>query len=213
MDNLLLNLEKVNLKNVEKEEILKKIENINKLFKECKSPCLNKDIEKLIEDLKEYGIDNPDIPDELKILWKVSSEWHLIKNHCDVFGFNIYSPKDVIQITYNIFGDESIREEWNEVGTDIFRHKCLCGNKDWVCISGYSEYDYIFVNLNKDSLLFGATRHIVNNCGEDNELTDSPFEKFIDYIQNKIQEIIDMSDYCDSEEDKNEGSDNGELKN
>ena len=122
MDNLSLKLEKVNLKKVEKEEISLKIENINKLFKECKYPCLNKDIEKLIEDLKEYGIDNPDIPESLRILWKVSSEWHLTKNHCDVFGFNIYSPKDVIQITYNIFGDESIREEWNEEGTDIFGH-------------------------------------------------------------------------------------------
>lgn len=171
----------------EKEKILN-IRYISKIFKECKSPCLNEDIENLINDLKKYGINNAEIPEELKILWKISSEWHLIKDHCDVFGFNIYSPEQIIEIESSncIFGDENIRKEWNKEGYDIFGHECLCGDKDWVCIVAYSEYDYIFVNLNKDSSHFGFTRHMVNNTGEDDHLTDAPFENFINYIKDYI---------------------------
>ena len=150
MDELSLNLENVNLKKVGKEKVLKKIENIKENFIECKPPCLDKDIEKLIEDLKEYGINNPDIPEELKILWNISSELHLIESHYNVFGFNIFSPKEILKITNDIFGDENV------IGN------ISCGNKDWICISSYSEYDYIFVNVNKSSKIFYKILYIIN---------------------------------------------------
>lgn len=157
----------------------KTLKNINKYFKECKSPCVDKDIEILIENLKKYGINDPNIPKELKIIWKIASEWHLIEDHYNVFGFNIYNPNDIIRITNDIFGDDNCRKEWLEnIG------KYSCGNKDWICIIGYSEYDYIFVNLNKNSPFFGSTRHIVNNCTIDEHLTDPSFTNFIDYMQN-----------------------------
>lgn len=50
--------------------------------------------------------------------------------------------------------------------------KYFCGNKDWICISSYSEYDYIFVNVNKSSKFFGGTRHVINNCTIDKRLTN-----------------------------------------
>lgn len=171
----------------EKEKILN-IRNINKLFEKCKYPCKYEDIDMLLEYLRKYGVDNPGIPKELEIMWRISSEWHLIENHYDVFGFNIHSPEQIIKIESSncIFGDENIRKEWNKEGYDIFGHECLCGDRDWVCIVAYSEYDYIFVNLNKNSSYFGFTRHMVNNSGEDNHLTDAPFEKFINYIKDYI---------------------------
>lgn len=185
MDELSLNLEKVYL---EKDKILDKIKNINKLFKICEPPCLDEDITELIKYLKEYRINNPGIPKELRAIWKISSEWHLFKDHNNVFGFNIYSPEKIIEIENNncIFGDESIRKKWKDDHGDN-----SCGNKDWVCFVSYSEYDYIYINLNKDSNLFGSTRHIVNNCNEDRHLTDVPFEKFINYLNNNIGYYID----------------------
>lgn len=59
----------------EKEKILTII-NINKLFKECEYPCKNYEIDMLIEYLRETGLNNPGIPDELKIIWKISSKWN-----------------------------------------------------------------------------------------------------------------------------------------
>lgn len=186
MDELSLNLENVNLKKVGKENVLKKIENIKEIFIECKPPCLDKDIEKLIEDLKKHGINNPDIPEELKILWNISSEWHLIEDHYNVFGFNIFSPKEIMKITNDIFGDENVRKEWLE---DL--GNTSCGNKDWICISSYSEYDYIFVNVNKNSNFFGGTRHVINNCTIDKKLTKPPFVNYIDYVKDFIENISD----------------------
>ena len=184
MDELSLKLENVNFKNVEKENVMKKIENIKDKFIECKFPCTDKDKNKLIIDLKEYKIDNPDIPEELKILWNISSEWHLIEDHHNVFGFNIFSPKEIIKITNDIFGDENVRKEWLE---DLGNNSC--GNKSWICISSYSEYDYIFVNVNKKSKYFGGTRHMINNCTIDNELTKPPFVNYINYVKEFIENI------------------------
>lgn len=170
----------------EKEKIIQNIKNINKLFKECESPCLDKDIEIFIEYLKNKEINNPDVPEELKIMWKTSSEWHLIKDHYNVFGFNIHSPRQIIELeTSNcIFGNDDFRKVWKD---DHGNNSC--GNEDWVCIVTCSEFDYIFVNLNKNSSLYGSTRYIINNCDEDKHLTDSPFSNFIDYIQKFIENI------------------------
>lgn len=161
------------------EDELKVIKN---KFKENKQPAIDEDFEILIKEMKTYGVKNADIPEELKVLWKISSEWHLIEDHYDVFGFNIYNPKQIIQYTKNIFGDENCKKEWSE-----YIGKVSCADNDWLCIASYSEYDYIFMNFNRQSRFFSATRHMVNNCTEDEELTMPPFLNFLNYIKDFVK--------------------------
>lgn len=163
-------------------DLIEKIKDIKKKFKECKESSTDEVLKKLKKDMEIYGVNHPEIPYELELLWKISSEWHLIEDHYNVFGFNIYNPKNVLKTNDEIFGNEESKKEWLKyVGEDS------CGNNDWICIVGYTEYDYIFVNLNKKSCSFGATRHMVNNCTIDEKLTDPPFSNFIEYIDKYIK--------------------------
>ncbi|KAI8973750.1 hypothetical protein BDF20DRAFT_671134 [Mycotypha africana] len=125
------------------------------------------------------------IPDDLSSLWRISSEWHLIKDHYNVFGFNIYSPQQVIPVTNDIFGgSEDVRQEWVMMSG---QEQESCGSAGWMCIASYSEYDYIFMNFNKRSRMFGTTRHMVNNTNEDNALTNPPFSNFIEYVLDFVE--------------------------
>lgn len=70
-------------------------------------------------------------------------------------------------------------EEW-------FKKTDPCGGIEWICIVTYSIYDYIYVNINKNSKYFGSTRYIDIGDYKDEHLTDPPFSNFIDYIQDYI---------------------------
>ncbi|GAB5593433.1 hypothetical protein Unana1_08333 [Umbelopsis nana] len=151
------------------------------LIKTNKQPATQQDFETFVEEIKLYGVCNPAIPDELELLWNIVSEWHIIADQYDVFGFNIHGPKKVLQTTKNVFGDEDIRKEWvSDHGKDP------CG-ADWLCLAGYTEYDYLFMNFNRQSELFGTTRHMVNNCNEEKELTKPPLANFVEYIKTHIE--------------------------
>jgi hypothetical protein len=38
---------------------------------------------------------------------------------------------------------------------------------EWICIASSSEFEYYFVNVDKNSVGFESTRKITNNCFED----------------------------------------------
>ncbi|KAG2176380.1 hypothetical protein INT43_005614 [Umbelopsis isabellina] len=155
---------------------------LSRLFAANKEPATQVDFNTFLEELKQYGVHNPAIPNELESLWKIASEWHLIADHYNVFGFNIYGPKTVLQTTKNVFGEEEIRQDWaSDHGEDS------CGGADWLCLAGYTEFDYIFMNFNSQSKLFGATRHMVNNCNDDREFTNAPFVEFVKHIKANIE--------------------------
>jgi len=60
--------------------------------------------------------------------------------------------------------------------------KISCATPDWLYFAYFSEYDYLFVNINSKSPQFGAVRHIVNNCCADDEFTDAPFSNFVELV-------------------------------
>lgn len=151
-------------------------------FKIVGPPASNEDLDTFIKNCKSLGMTHPAIPEELESLWRIGSEWHLVEEHYNVFGFNIYNPKEIIQITGKIFGGEEIKQEWASEIQGI-----SCADKDWLCVCGYSEYDYIFMNFDKESSLFGATRHMVNNCNTDEELTAPPASNFIAYVERYLE--------------------------
>ncbi|CAM0138160.1 hypothetical protein VKS41_001395 [Umbelopsis sp. WA50703] len=165
------------------------LDSLSRLFAANKEPATQRDFETFVEEIKVYGVSNPAIPNELESLWKIASEWHLIADHYNVFGFNIYGPKAVVQFTKDVFGDEEVREEWgSDHGEDS------CGGADWLCLAGYSEFDYIFMNFNSQSKLFGATRHMVNNCDEDREFTNAPLANFVEHMITNIENYKEESE-------------------
>lgn len=165
---------------------------LSRQFAANKEPATQRDFDTFLEEIKQYGVRNAAIPVELESMWKIASEWHLIADHYNVFGFNIYGPKTVLQTTKNVFGDDEIRQEWgSDHGEDS------CGDADWLCLAGYTEFDYIFMNFNSESKLYGATRHMVNNCDDDREFTNAPFAEFVRHIKMNIEKYKE-----DAEEDE-----------
>eukprot|EP00931_Biecheleriopsis_adriatica_P063554 TRINITY_DN38509_c0_g1_i1.p1 TRINITY_DN38509_c0_g1~~TRINITY_DN38509_c0_g1_i1.p1 ORF type:complete len:285 (+),score=62.81 TRINITY_DN38509_c0_g1_i1:49-855(+) len=141
-----------------------------------------------------------ELPDSLTALLQIAPKWNFTKGSCDVFNCNIYllSPENC-----DIFGDEECREEWKSSHDKDFEGGS-CAGKDWACIGATSEYDFYFVNLCKESPLFGATRRIVNNCDEEDEFTEPPFEKFLNVVEayaktNSAKEPEKDGDYDDIE--------------
>ena len=117
-----------------------------------------------------------ELPESLKQILKIGAKWNFTIDSCDVFNCNIYlvAPSK----TVDIFGDEECKQEWlDEHGENS------CAGKDWALLCATSEYDYFFVNIRKDSEHFGATRHIVNNCNEEEPFTAAPFENFLNVVE------------------------------
>jgi len=76
--------------------------------------------------------------------------------------------------------------------------KISCATPDWLYFAYFSEYDYLFVNINSKSPQFGAVRHIVNNCCSDDEFTDAPFSNFVELVTEYAKA------YENKKEDENE---------
>lgn len=132
----------------------------------ARGSCLSADVE-LPEGLA--------LPPGLQALLRIAPKWNFTKGSCDVFNCNLFlmSPRDS-----DIFGDTECRQEWaTEHGEES------CAGEDWACICASSEYDFYFVNLRKASPLFGTTRHIVNNCNEEEIFSEPPFERFLDAVE------------------------------
>lgn len=129
------------------------------------------------------------VPWELRKLWLSAKELHLIKDHYNVFGANVYPPTDLAKTTLTVFGDQANRDTWladqikhQHDDSTPSSHFSSCAQDGWLCIGAFSEYDYIFCNLNSKSPDFGATRLMVNNTSEEKELTPAPFAHFVKYL-------------------------------
>ena len=125
-------------------------------------------------------------PDELKEMLKLSKEWHLQRDHYNVFGMNLFDKESVWIDKVQIIGDAELVEQWRD------EHESPnCAEDGWQCFAVFSEYDFVFVCTNPGLLSFesqldessgenfGATRHMVNNCWEDSSLTCAPFSNFL----------------------------------
>ncbi|ORX97938.1 hypothetical protein K493DRAFT_313885 [Basidiobolus meristosporus CBS 931.73] len=160
------------------------LQNLAEHFKDNSEPAQEHDFEELVKAMEQSGVSNPAIPEELKEMWKIASEWHLVNDHYNVFGFNIYRPESIVQTTLDVIGGDELRKEWAEE-----HGKDSCGGQDWLCLAGYSEYDYIFVNFNAKSAAFGAARHMVNNQNVENEVTKAPFSNFVSYVHDNLNKF------------------------
>merc|ERR1712096_58246 len=120
--------------------------------------------------------DGLEVPGTLRKMLEIGAKWNFIKDSCDCFECNIIVVHPAK--TTNIFGDEELRSEWIEDHGEE-----SCAGKDWALVCVTSEYDFYFVNVRADSPKFGSTRHIVNNCYEEELFTEAPFECFLDVVE------------------------------
>jgi len=116
------------------------------------------------------------LPELLRNVLKMGAKWNFTKDSYDCYGCNIMVVPPAK--TTDIFGDEDCRQEWLDDHGDE-----SCAGKDWALVCVTSEYDFYFVNIRADSELYGATRHIVNNCYEEEAFTQPPFTNFLDVVE------------------------------
>ncbi len=112
-------------------------------------------------------VHQPAVPPTLASLWLESRTWHFSEGHCDVFGFNIFSPDSVKSGTVQIFGDLECRDEWLEYMREHQPGQPSVAECGWLCIASLSEYDFLFSCFDSSSPHFGRVRHMVNNCCEE----------------------------------------------
>jgi len=162
-----------------------RLADLKPLFAEVAGPVLESDLEQLEGGGWAGGV-TVQVPEPLKALWRVGAEWHLIRDHYRVFGFNIMSPVDAQKACYSVFGDgghddRGMREEWaaevRSQGGGV-----SAADKGWLPLCAVSEYDYYVVCLDAESACWGAVRHITNNTTEDRELVPAPFDNFVERL-------------------------------
>merc|ERR1712136_441780 len=90
------------------------------------------------------------LPDSMQALISVSGGWHIQKDHCNVFGLNLFESGGFLDKFMIIAGgDEELMEEWRD------EHDTPnCAQEDWECFGAMSEYDYLFVCVDPASEYF-----------------------------------------------------------
>jgi len=127
-----------------------------------------------------HSVKKPAFPPEFRELLRRAGTWSLGQ---DPWGLQLgafsKSRKE------EVFGGPEMLHEWHDETHQIVKNvQVSCATPDWLYFAHYSEYDYLFVNINSESKEFGAVRHIVNmyHCFADDEFTDAPFSNFVKLI-------------------------------
>mmetsp|Transcript_23888 Transcript_23888/g.30084 ORF Transcript_23888/g.30084 Transcript_23888/m.30084 type:complete len:226 (-) Transcript_23888:219-896(-) len=135
-----------------------------------------------------------DIHPALAALWHEAEEWHLLaSDHCDVYGFNVWSPAWLDESTEMVFDGKDGREEWlkkhkNQVVNKKGNQSSIpsCASNGWVCCMAFSEFDYLLICLNKDSPAYGHVHHI--NTHTKKESYCSSMDELLGHLANFIEE-------------------------
>ena len=95
-------------------------------------------------------------PNELKEMLKLSKEWHLQKDHYNVFGMNLFDKDSVWINKERIIGDVELVEQWKEE-----HDSPNCAEEGWQCFAVFSEYDFLFVQTNPGEVNVIKNKYVV----------------------------------------------------
>lgn len=126
----------------------------------------------------------------LEIMWTKSEEWHLLpSDHCDVYGFNIWAPIWLDEVTDMAFGGPSQRKIWSlqgnlKLSSGKGPSMQSCALPGWICCMAFSEFDYLLFCLNRKSPQYGHVHHVDVHHGEENLCCtiDELFLYLLDFI-------------------------------
>lgn len=135
-----------------------------------------------------------DVHPALAALWNEAEEWHLLaSDHCDVYGFNVWSPAWLDESTDMVFNGKEGRQEWlkkhkNQVYNKKGSQSSIpsCAANGWVCCMAFSEFDYLLICLKKESSAYGHVHHI--NTHTKKESYCSTMDELLSYLANFIDE-------------------------
>jgi len=150
-------------------------------------------------------IDGATYPVPLKALLQVCKEWHTLpaSEHYEVFGLNMFQDGHFLnKMDILAGGDEETMDEWRSE-----HDQPNCAQDGWECFAALSEFDYLFVNVDPTSTYFGSTRRVVNNCFEDEPMTDT-FDEFFGRLEAFSRQWNECMETCVWEDDfcaKHEG--------
>lgn len=137
---------------------------------------------------------NYDVHPALAALWHEAEEWHLLSaDHCDVYGFNLWSPAWLDESTEMVFNGKEGRKEWlrnhkNQVYNKKGKQSSIpsCAEDGWVCAMAFSEFDYLLINLQKGSDLYGNVHHI--NTHTKKESACCSMDELLSHLANFVEE-------------------------
>ena len=135
-----------------------------------------------------------DIHPALAALWHEAEEWHLLaSDHCDVYGFNLWSPAWLEESTDMVFNGKDGKQDWlkkhkNQVYNSKGNASSIpsCAATGWVCCMAFSEFDYLLICLTKDSEAYGNVHHI--NTHTKKESYCSTMDELLSHLSNFIDE-------------------------
>jgi hypothetical protein len=122
---------------------------------------------------------NANLPEALQALLSVSGEWHIHLHHYGAYGCNLFK-KGAFFDKMGVVGrgsDEYLADWRNDHDSPN------CAEDGWECFCRISEYDFIFVCVDAGSPYYGYTRHLVDNCCEDDPFLDGPFDVFFEFLE------------------------------
>jgi hypothetical protein len=133
------------------------------------------------------------VPAALLDMWAQGSEWHLLpEGHHNVFGFNLFAPHTLRQITTEIFGGEEERNEWaQDHSGDATNYNASVAGHGWAAVASFSEFDYLFCCMDSHSPHFGEVRHMVNNCYEEAVCCNS-IDELLSYLADFVEAMAAM---------------------
>mmetsp|Transcript_1174 Transcript_1174/g.2123 ORF Transcript_1174/g.2123 Transcript_1174/m.2123 type:complete len:234 (-) Transcript_1174:189-890(-) len=111
----------------------------------------------------------------LSALWNEAEEWHLLaSDHCDVYGFNVWSPAWLEESTDMVFDGPDGRKKWavehkGKVADERGQVSRLesCASRGWVCCMAFSEFDYLVICLAANKVNYGNVHHINTRTGKE----------------------------------------------
>lgn len=147
----------------------------------------DKRIAKLLDLFEKFGeSDKPGrhekitLPKELNEMINASVAWHSQEGSMDVEGLNLWirnTKHQRDQEKIQIFGDKDLLEEQKKDKVSV------CAKDQWTVLGATSESDYLFVNTDRSSKDFGATRLLLIEIPEDHLLTPAPFDNFLKAVE------------------------------
>jgi len=130
----------------------------------------------------------------LAALWGEAEEWHLLaSDHCDVYGFNLWSPAWLDESTDMVFNGSDGREKWLKKNTNRVINKrghasrlMSCASKGWVCCLAFSDFDYLSICLDHKRVEYGNVHHI--NIRHEVETYCCTMEQLLSHLAHFIKE-------------------------
>jgi hypothetical protein len=109
------------------------------------------------------------LPEGYQEMIKIGKHWSLTGDK--MTGVNIIGS---FLPTSEVIGDEDAIHAW-----EVDHEGPNCADNDYKAFIRCGEFEYLFVNTNAASPIFGATRLCITTANEDDELSPAPFINFL----------------------------------